>query len=159
VQIGVVPRVETHDLDRTAERRRFPDDFLVRILRRRPQSTVDTVIHVGEGFQIDPQVTLQGQEYRAQVGLRLKDHRKYVLRLVPCRQPVSDVTRTPLVGLRRRCGVIDDQDALARLYAHAHGRSVNRKGLLFSFRAKASVSFGLAGRLIPSNGGTGTNHA
>ena len=68
-EIGVVPWVEPHDLDGTAERRRFPDEFPVRDLRRRPQSTIDTVIRIGEGLNIDPQITFQGKKRGDQVAL------------------------------------------------------------------------------------------
>jgi hypothetical protein len=120
---------------------------------------MDTVIRGGDGLNIDPQITLQGQKYRGQVALLMEDRRKNVFLFVPCRQPVSDVTPTPVVGLRRRSGVIHDQDAVTRLYPHAQGRSVNWKRLPVGRGAQASIGCGLARRAFRRDGGTGTNHA
>jgi hypothetical protein len=91
VQIGVVSGVEAHDLDRTTERRRFPDDFLVRGLRQRAQGLVYLIIRVGEGFQVDAKITFQSKEGARQVAFVVQSRPEKVFCLVPCGQPVSQI--------------------------------------------------------------------
>ena len=91
IEIGVIPWVEPHDLNGPAERRRFPDDFPVRALRRRAQTPVDAVIRVGEGREVDAKVTFQGKESPRQVAFVVQGRPENVFHLVPCGQPVSQI--------------------------------------------------------------------